>query len=116
MDAYIFRADIYCADCALAQKHELADARTWRALENTRDSDDWPQGPYADGGGEADTPQHCGSCGTFLDNPLTADGLDYVTVALSEGNAPQEWYDAYLSIIAERAKGHWERVQAWRRA
>jgi hypothetical protein len=27
--------------------------------ESDYDSEDLPKGPYADGGGEADTPQHC---------------------------------------------------------
>jgi hypothetical protein len=43
--------------------------------ESDYDSDDLPKGPYADGGGEADTPQHCDDCRRFLENPLTGDGL-----------------------------------------
>jgi hypothetical protein len=34
--------------------------------ESDYDSDDLPKGPYAQGGGEADTPQHCEGCGQFL--------------------------------------------------
>ena len=43
--------------------------------ENDYDSDDLPKGPYSNGGGEADTPQHCDGCGAFLENPLTGDGV-----------------------------------------
>lgn len=69
MDAYIYRADIYCETCAAPNLHPR------RVL--CGDSDCCPQGPYADGGGEADSPQHCGRCGTALDNPLTEWGLDH---------------------------------------
>lgn len=78
MDAYIFQADIYCEDCAA---HLKLDRREYEGAE---DSDAYPQGPYGEGGGEADTPQHCGGCGTFLDNPLTGDGETYVRDAFSE--------------------------------
>lgn len=46
--------------------------------ENTYDSFDFPKGPYSDGGGEADTVQHCDGCGCHLENPLTGYGVDYV--------------------------------------
>ncbi len=52
--------------------------------ESTWDSDDFPKGPYPDGGGEADTPQHCDGCSTFLHNPLTDDGYAYVADALEQ--------------------------------
>jgi hypothetical protein len=72
MIAYIYRADIYCADCA---------ERIKRKLTASEDSERYPQ---ADGGGEADTPQHCGQCGVFLENPLTREGLDYVAEAIGD--------------------------------
>lgn len=53
------------------------------AHESTFDSDDYPKGPYPDGGGEADCPQHCDTCGEFLGNPLTDDGRQYVRDALA---------------------------------
>lgn len=69
MDAYIYQADIYCKDCA-------NEIRKIKSLGEN--SEDYPQGPFPDGGGEADSPQHCGDCGLFLENPLTEDGQDYV--------------------------------------
>ena len=71
--------------------------------ENDYDSDDLPKGPYTNGGGEADTPQHCDGCGVFLENPLTGDGVRYVNEKLTEhardgsGNAEvlKAWAEHY---------------------
>src|SRR5208337_1332878 len=79
MDAYVYAADIYCEDCGRAIK---------KGLEKSDDSDDYPQGPYPDGSGESDGPQHCGAhagclnamefagtkVGVWLGNPLTNNG------------------------------------------
>ena len=77
MDAYIYQGDIYCPSHATAIMIDLVET-----VENTGDSAVYPQGPYPNGGGEADIPQHCGSCGVFLENPLTTDGEDYVRKAM----------------------------------
>lgn len=42
------------------------------------DSGEYPRYAGADGGGESDSPQYCGSCHEFLENPLTADGTAYI--------------------------------------
>jgi hypothetical protein len=77
MDAYIYRAALYCEDCAenvgMVCHTETHDGRT-----STCDSECTPIGPHPNGGGEADTPQHCDTCDVFLENPLTGDGLGYV--------------------------------------
>jgi hypothetical protein len=80
MDAYIFNADIYCADCA---GDMIAECKA-RGIADDGDSNTYPQGPYPNGGGEADCPQHCGSCYAFLQNPLTSDGVAYVKEAAAE--------------------------------
>jgi hypothetical protein len=85
MDCYVFQAALICEDCCDAlkannAKPDYAD----ESDESTYDSDDWPKGPYGDGGGEADCPQHCDKCGVFLDNPLTGDGESYVRDAFRE--------------------------------
>jgi hypothetical protein len=62
-----------------------------------------PKGPYSNGGGEADTPQHCDGCGVFIENPLTGDGCRYVNEKLCEhardgsGNAKvlEQWAEHY---------------------
>ncbi len=97
MDAYIFQAALLCEDCAADIKTRLA------ANAAEEDSDRYPQGPYSNGGGEADRPQHCDSCHVFLENELTGDGYDYVREALEDnrdsarGNPEvlKEWSDFY---------------------
>ena len=86
---YVFQAALVCEDCGDAIIEELEAA----GKKDTGDSDDWPQGPHSDGGGEADSPQHCDSgakcvnavqvpggvaIGCPLGNPLTSDGEKYV--------------------------------------
>ena len=95
MDAYIYAADIYCEDCAESFTEFMP------AGSDTGDSDDYPQGPYPDGGGEADGPQHCGSCGEFLENPLTEDGENYVrdeTIGAG-GDIPHQWREFYSYLF-----------------
>jgi len=43
-----------------------------RAATASDDCDEYPVGPYPEGGGEADYPRHCDHCGLFLRNPLIA--------------------------------------------
>ncbi len=102
MDVYIYCADIYCAECGEAIRKDVAKDGGLPADEldeYTYDSNDYPKGPYADGGGESDCPQHCGNCHTFLENPLTADGYEYVQEALANGTGDSEvlamWLDYY---------------------
>ena len=78
MDAYIYTAALLCEECASLVRQELGE----KNVSDTGDSDDYPQGPYDNGGGEADTPQHCDSCHLFLENPLTSEGCDYVRRAV----------------------------------
>lgn len=93
MDVYIYQADIYCAACGEAIRQRLGLAC------EAEDSDAWPQGPYSNGGGEADTPQHCGGCSVFLENPLTGDGYDYVREQAADkssaGGVIREWLEFY---------------------
>jgi len=97
MDVYVFQAALYCEACGKALVRDLRQ----HGVEDTGDSDDFPQGPFPDGGGEADTPQHCDSgaqclgaeviggrrVGAFLENPLTGDGETYVRQSLEETSA-----------------------------
>jgi len=94
MQAYIFQADIYCAECAAAIE---IDRNLIPIASN--DSDVRPQGPYPDGGGEADCPQCCGACGVFLENPLTPEGDSYVRKEAAFYDAP----DSSWEEIATRA-------------
>lgn len=85
MDVYMYQAALLCVSCGQAAERasmlpDYADLDD----ENTWNSDDFPKGPYPDGGGEADSPQHCGRCGAFLENPLTAEGIAYVADAIMQ--------------------------------
>lgn len=121
MQAYIYCADIYCEDCGRAIRKRIkaegfapADPRD----ETSYDSDEYPKGPYDEGGGEADCPQHCGSgadclnalelsngtkVGAWLENPLTRDGANYVREALAEGGEVAglwgQWYSEELEAV-----------------
>lgn len=78
MRAFIYAAALHCEACGRAIRETLAEsAPADPDNESSYDSDEFPKGPYADGGGEADSPQHCDSCGVFLENPLTPDGVAY---------------------------------------
>ena len=94
MDVYVFHAALWCADCARNEQSLLrSDLKS-----DTGDSDDFPQGPYPGGGGEADSPQHCDHCGVFLRNPLTPEGRSYVRGALIDGGDSavlEMWRDFY---------------------
>ena len=81
MQAYVYNSEIYCPICATT----IIAALTADGGAPSEDSGTWPQGPYPDGGGEADTPTHCGKCDQPLGNPLTSDGWDYVRERLREG-------------------------------
>ncbi|MDO8705370.1 MAG: hypothetical protein Q7J84_10535 [Sulfuricaulis sp.] len=111
MNVYIFQAALLCEACGEAQRAALqadcptcggehanlpyVDCRSYYPpgqggacmpdprSESEYDSDDYPKGPYPDGGGEADSPQHCDQCGVFLENSLTRHGYDYVREAIA---------------------------------
>lgn len=97
MNAYAYKAALYCEDCAAAIRQRLA--RIGRAAD-TGDSETYPQGPYSNGGGEADSPQHCDACGLFLQNTLTSDGDKYVRDLAADYEAP----DASWHEVAEKAR------------
>ena len=84
MQSYIYRAELWCEECAqqiIVKTPQTAGLDP--SNESSWDSDDYPKGPYPNGGGESDSPQHCAGCGLFLENPLTEDGRRYVREALT---------------------------------
>ena len=116
MNAFIYAADIYCEDCGNAIRADFDKAGKRPAdpsCETTYDSDQYPKGPYGDGGGEADTPQHCAGCNCHLENPLTPDGREYVLCCFHDdrdwrdgapcepGTTLYQWQHAYPDIWAE---------------
>ena len=128
MNVYIYQAALYCEDCGWAIR-ERSTATCYVAVEVTAnlrelrqivitpdtdeteyDSDDYPKGPYPDGGGEADSPQHCDACRVFLRNPLTTYGYKYVQDALHDlslremSTVEREWAGYYG--FADSYDGH----------
>lgn len=113
MKAYVFQAALWCEDCTAAHvlqvprdsiAREIARRRKAHGIpEGATDTDNVPDGPHGDGGGEADSPQHCDECGEFLRNPLTPDGFEYVRDAIQEHNEHgtgsrdvlETWHDFY---------------------
>ena len=114
MLVYIFAADIYCKQCGEAIRERIIRERFAPddpEDERSYDSDEFPKGPYCDGGGEADCPQHCGAgpkcvnaiefddghkAGAWLENELTTDGVEYVREAIREGGEVADmWADFY---------------------
>ena len=112
MDAYSYQAALLCVGCARARVKKLV----FSGHSDTGDSDDFPQGPYADGGGEADSPQHCDRCQVFLENPLTSEGRDYVIERLCLPDAAdnpvcEQWAEFYDIPTAGYA---WDRMDMYR--
>lgn len=113
--AYVFAADLLCADCGAAMRDQIdKESGVPRKDREHDDSDSYPAGPYPDGGGEADSVQHCGNhaaclraeqmpltgawspdkvrgtaaetgkIGAWLENPLTSEGLQALRKAWRE--------------------------------
>jgi hypothetical protein len=127
MDAYVYQAALWCGPCVIKRLVEekkaspgvlgMQPAEALQQIvssngfadESDYDSDDLPKGPYSDGGGEADSPQHCDGCGLLLENPLTPDGYRYVNEKLTEhardgsGDAKvlKQWSERYNSSLFE---------------
>lgn len=103
MKAYVYQAALLCEACGVAkaaQRRPHMPEDFDPEDESTYDSDEYPKGPYGDGGGEADCPQHCDACDVFLENPLTGDGVAYVVETLIGDGVPgrsplKEWTDYY---------------------
>lgn len=98
--AYLFRAALLCQPCGLAYM-AAHSAPAWVNMndESSYDSDDWPKGPFPNGGGESDSPCFCDHCGAFLQNPLTPDGLAYVSGLAAEGRLRPDLIQAYRHAI-----------------
>jgi hypothetical protein len=73
MDAYIWQASLICEECGEA----LLDS-----LRHCPDEMERLDGPYSDGGGESDAPEHCAHCHEYLANPLTSEGVEYALTAI----------------------------------
>ena len=118
-DVYMYQADLICEDCG----NKIIEQLKKEGVEDDGDSDRVPQGPYSNGGEEADSPHHCGmnercinkvhvpggrSIGCPLGNPLTSEGVAYVreTVArdITDESAHKRgvgrlWANIYSNVL-----------------
>lgn len=92
---FVYQAALVCEDCA-GQIMERLDKKG--VVDEDGDSDTYPQGPYGDGGGEADSCQFCDSgrycvnavkvgdhkIGCPLGNPLTSDGIVELQLSIAD--------------------------------
>jgi len=92
MKVYAYQAALLCEACGKGMQTYLSETI---GREDTGDSDRFPQGPYDDGGGEADSPQHCDRCCIFLENPLTPDGVNYVRTGFCAAQWKQFYSGSY---------------------
>lgn len=131
MDVYMYQAALYCDACGEKIREDL-DAKGLAPEdpddEYSYDSDEYPKGPFPDGGGESDSPEHCdshehclqaeelfwngksvGKVGAFLENDLTSDGVKYLAELVSQhGRKASDyqkalykfWIDYYKNIDA----------------
>jgi hypothetical protein len=113
MKAYIYQAALLCEGCAHIVKTRMLDREPggYDAFKS-EDSDRFPQGPYSQGGGEADCPNHCDHCRVFLENPLTADGADYVKQA-AEKYTCREVDDSWSDVANRADKEGGQVVAEW---
>ena len=114
MNVYICHDDLYCEDCGNEIRNHVSRTNPRPAKEWQNDSDVYPQGPYPNGGGEADLPQHCAAgenclvafhcsdgtkIGVWLENELTEEGVTYVKEAVKEGGyVANLWFEWYLDL------------------
>ena len=101
-DVYMFQGALYCTDCG----RDIQDTLRKEGKdpededdEESFDSDDFPKGPFSEGGGEADSIHHCdsnGEClnaiklpcgskiGAWLGNDLTGEGDRWLAESIRE--------------------------------
>ena len=111
MNAYVYRAALYCEDCTAEIKEQLHSAGVEPSQDDALayqnyDSDDYPHGPFPNGGGEADSPQHCDECHVFLENALTIEGERWTGDALTDDDgepAVLAVWRAFYPALAEYA-------------
>ena len=101
-DVYMFQGSLCCEDCGediRARLRKEGKAPEDEDDEESFDSDDFPKGPFGDGGGEADSVHHCDSnesclnaielpcrskIGAWLGNDLTDEGADWLARSVRE--------------------------------
>jgi hypothetical protein len=93
-EIYMYQSALYCEDCGKRIIDELDE----HGGKDDGDAEQYPQGPYSDGGGESDLPGHCDAgaqcvnavpvpggvaVGCPFGNPLTNEGTKYVIESIA---------------------------------
>lgn len=111
-DAYTWQATLVCEDCG---KLKIAQLRK-KGVADDGDSDTFPQGPYGDGGGEADDTQFCGfhrdcvnavsvaghKVGCPLGNPLTRYGVESLVKSVTEDMFERKRFSNLIGRLLRR--------------
>jgi hypothetical protein len=105
--AYMYQADLLCAACGVAKRDQIDESSGAPREERTHDdSNDYPAGPYEDGGGEADSPQFCGNHAACLNAeqmPLTGSWApDKVRGTAAETGKIGAWLENPLTFEGRR--------------
>lgn len=110
--SYAYDAALHCLDCTRERFAGITDGNA----DEYRDSEGNAPTPVYSWSDEADTPQHCDECRTFLENSLTRDGIEYVVDAIAdalrdpevwaESVALNEWYPYYRDQLALGPRTH----------
>lgn len=80
---YVYSGELLCDDCG----GDIVQTLVAECIDDDGDSCHFPQMELIS---ESDTPDHCARCQTFLQNPLTHDGMAYVQRALDENTGKPE--------------------------
>lgn len=76
---YAYNAALYCVPCGTEICNTIDMAKLVELYGEDWDLPyDTDHYPLLGKNGESDSPDHCGECGEFLENPLTDDGVNYV--------------------------------------
>lgn len=118
-EAYAYQAALLCEDCGRAVSEELRAG----GAQDDGDSDDFPQGPYPDGGGEADSAHFCDrgrdclsavevaghKLGQPLGNPLTGDGVEALVGSVKRDLVSNKKFDREVGRLLAHVWGDYLR-------
>ena len=117
--AYAYQAALYCEDCG----RDLVERAREAGTEDDGDSGTFPQGPFPDGGGEADSCHFCDrgrDClgavevaghrvGCPLGNPLTSDGAEALVESVKRDLVSNKKFDRLMGRLLAHVWGDYLR-------
>ena len=116
---FMYQAALYCEACGLDIRKKLIEEGKGPADpddENSYDSDEFPKGPYPDGGGNADGPHHCDAHDDCL-RAITLPNGDRIGAWLGD-ELTEEGFNSLVTMIIDdltRGDDHARQVgRMWR--